>query len=179
MKQNNTKEPVCPGKILQDNYLKPQKITLKQLSQTTGIVQRHISEILSGRRAIGPDTAVRLSRVLNTEPEYWINLQKEYDIDIARKTLAGIIPEDQPIEKVLVNNPHDKLIKIVFSDRTEAEAYFKQNLPPKIVGQIDWDTLKLEGTQYIDDESESDLYLEFFYLLNPRLTHQIPYDDHM
>ncbi|KPA16316.1 transposase YhgA family protein, partial [Candidatus Magnetomorum sp. HK-1] len=89
---------------------------------------------------------------MNTEPEYWINLQKEYDIDIAKKTLAGIIPEDQPIEKVLVNNPHDKLIKIVFSDRTEAEAYFKQNLPPKLVGEIDWDTLKLEGTQYIDDE---------------------------
>ena len=76
-------------------------------------------------------SAVRLSRELKTEAEYWINLQKEYDIDIARKTLAGIIPEDQPIEKVLVNNPHDKLIKIVFSDRTEAEAYFKQNLPPK------------------------------------------------
>jgi addiction module HigA family antidote len=160
MKQNNTKEPVCPGKILQDNYLKPKKITQKQLSQTTGILKRHISEILSGRRAIGPDTAVRLSKGLNTDPEYWINLQKEYDIDIARKTLAGIIPEDQPLEKVLVNNPHDKLIKIVFSDRTEAEAYFKQNLPPKLVEQIDWDTLKLEGTQYIDDElkeSASDL----------------------
>jgi plasmid maintenance system antidote protein VapI len=36
MKQNNTKEPVCPGKILQDNYLKPKKITLKQLSQIRG-----------------------------------------------------------------------------------------------------------------------------------------------
>ena len=56
MKQKNTKEPVCPGKILQDNHLKPKKITLKQLSQTTGILQRHISEIHSGRRAIGPDT---------------------------------------------------------------------------------------------------------------------------
>jgi len=51
-----------------------------------------------------------------------------------------------------VNNPHDKLIKIVFFDRTEAEAYFKQNLPAKLVGQFDWDTLKLEGTQYIDEE---------------------------
>ena len=37
--------------------------------------------------AISPDTAVRLSRELKTEAEYWINLQKEYDIDIARKTL--------------------------------------------------------------------------------------------
>jgi plasmid maintenance system antidote protein VapI len=61
MKQNNTKEPVCPCNILQDNYLKPKKITLKQLSQTTGILQRHISEIFSGRRTIGPDTAVRLT----------------------------------------------------------------------------------------------------------------------
>ena len=107
MKQNNAKEPVCPGKILQKNYLKPKNISQKQLSQTTGILPRHISEILSGQRAISPDTAVRLSRELKTEAEYWINLQKEYDIDIARKTLAGIIPDDQPIEKVLVNNPHD------------------------------------------------------------------------
>ncbi|ETR64937.1 MAG: transposase, partial [Candidatus Magnetoglobus multicellularis str. Araruama] len=99
-------------------------------------------------------------------------MKNKHYIDIARKTLAGIIPADQPIEKVLVNNPHDKLIKIVFSDRTEAEAYFKQNLPPKLVGQIDWDTLKLEGTQYIDDElkeSASDLLFSVCFKKNKDL----------
>ncbi|KPA15087.1 Addiction module antidote protein, HigA, partial [Candidatus Magnetomorum sp. HK-1] len=122
---DNSKEPVCPGKILQDKYLKPKSITQKKLSKITGMPLRHIREILSGRRAITPNTAVQLSKTFDTDPEYWINLQKEYDIDIAKKRLAGVIPEDEPIEKALVKNPHDKLIKIVFSDRTEAETFFK------------------------------------------------------
>ncbi|KPA13399.1 Addiction module antidote protein, HigA, partial [Candidatus Magnetomorum sp. HK-1] len=66
---------------------------------------RHIREIISGRRAITPNTAVQLSKTFDTDPEYWINLQKEYDIDIAKKRLAGVIPEDEPIEKALVKNP--------------------------------------------------------------------------
>ncbi|KPA13724.1 transposase [Candidatus Magnetomorum sp. HK-1] len=125
---------------------------------------RHIREIISGRRAITPNTAVQLSKTFDTDPEYWINLQKEYDIDIAKKRLAGVIPEDEPIEKALVKNP--KLIKIVFSDRTEAETFFKLNLPQNLVEQIDWETLLLEGTNYIDEElieSESDLLFSVYF----------------
>jgi hypothetical protein len=78
-----------------------------------------------------------------------MDLQREYDFYITRKLLKGIIPDDDAIESVMINNPHDKLIKIVFSDRQEAVTFFQNKLPQKIVKIIDWDTLELEGSIYI------------------------------
>ena len=67
MKQTtNSQEPDCPGKTLQDKFLKPQSITQKHLNKATGISSRHIREIISGRRAITPDTAIRLSKFFKT-----------------------------------------------------------------------------------------------------------------
>ncbi len=57
-KTNHSKEPICPGKILLDNYLKPKSIPQKKLSKDTALPPRHIREILSGRRAITPDLVI-------------------------------------------------------------------------------------------------------------------------
>jgi Uncharacterized conserved protein len=60
----------------------------------------------------------------------------------------------------MVNNPHDKIIKLVFSDRSEAVEFFQRICHQYLVDKIDWDTLELEGSKYVDEElkeSESDL----------------------
>ena len=152
--------PVHPGKILNEQFLVPKSITITQFSDQTGISSQHISDFIMGKRAISKNTADILAKHLNTNSEFWIDLQSEYDMHVARKLLKGIIPDDDGLEKVMIHQPHDKLIKIVFSDRYEAVEFFKQNMLPDLVSQIDWDTLELEGSQYIDEElkdSESDL----------------------
>jgi len=152
--------PVHPGKILNKEFLTPRSFTIQQFSNQTGISSKHVNDIINGKRAISKNTASILAKHLNTSPDYWLDLQTAYDIYIARKLLKGIIPEDDALEKVMVNNPHDKIIKLVFSDRSEAVEFFQKNMPPDLVEKIDWDTLELEGSKYVDEElkdSESDL----------------------
>ena len=153
-------ETLHPGKILNEEFLKPGSITINDVSAETEISENHIKNIINGNRAISNNNAKKLAKFLKTKPEYWLDLQRDYDLHIARKLLRGIIPENDAYEEIMINNPHDKLIKLVFSDRSEALAFFQQNLPADLVAKIDWDTLKLEGSKYIDEEmqeSESDL----------------------
>ena len=151
---------LTPGEIIQDIYMTPCAISQAHLAKATNISRQHISQILRNRRAITADTAIRLSDYFGKPAEYWINLQNAYDIGIIKQKLEGFFPDDEPLEQSIIHNPHDKLIKIVFSDRQEAVSFFKNNLPAKLINLIDWDTLRLEGSQYIDEKfqsSESDL----------------------
>jgi len=128
--------------------------------------KKHIEDIVNGKRAISKTTAKKIAKNLETKTDYWIDLQIKYDMYIAKKLLKGIIPENDAIEKVMINNPHDKLIKIVFSDRYEAVKFFQKNMPYHLISQIDWDTLELEGSKFIDDEfkdSESDLLYSVYF----------------
>ena len=72
-----------PGEVLWNNFLIPFGITPYRLAKSMGIDQPRIASILRGKRAITADTAIRLSRVLNTTPEFWLDLQMDYDLEIA------------------------------------------------------------------------------------------------
>jgi antitoxin HigA-1 len=76
-------EPIHPGEILLEEFLNPMGITQYRLAQTISVPARRINEIVHGKRAISPDTALRLSRALGTSDRFWINLQSRYDLDIA------------------------------------------------------------------------------------------------
>jgi len=155
-----------PGRILYDQFLIPKHISVDHFSMQTGITKNHIKDMIAGKRAVSKTTARILAQNLETSPQYWIDLQRTYDFHIARKLLKGIIPDDDAIEKALINNPHDKLIKIVFSDRQEAVDFFQDKLPKELVEIIDWDTLELEGSRFIDEEmqeSESDLVFSVYF----------------
>ncbi|MDQ1548200.1 MAG: antitoxin HigA [Actinomycetota bacterium] len=76
-------EPIHPGEILLDEFLNPMGITQYRLAQTIFVPARRINEIVHGKRAISPDTALRLSRALGTSDRFWMNLQSRYDLDIA------------------------------------------------------------------------------------------------
>lgn len=68
-----------PGEILKD-CLDDYGITATRLSRATKIPSSRLTEIIRGRRGISTDTALRLGKALGTTPEYWLNLQKSYDI---------------------------------------------------------------------------------------------------
>ncbi|MBH8551366.1 HigA family addiction module antidote protein [Nostocaceae cyanobacterium CENA357] len=71
---------IHPGEILQLEFLEPLNITAYRLSKDIGVTQTRISEILSGKRSITADTALRFSRYFGNTAQFWLNLQTQYDL---------------------------------------------------------------------------------------------------
>jgi len=89
-------DPITPGEILLTEFLQPLGITQYRIAQATGLPQTRISEIVRGKRAISIDTALRLSKALGVDERFWINIQTDYDLEIARDlhsdVLARVVP---------------------------------------------------------------------------------------
>ena len=77
-------DPITPGEILLTEFLEPLGITQYRLAQATGLPQTRISEIVRGKRAITTDTALRLSKALGVDDRFWVTIQTDYDLEVAR-----------------------------------------------------------------------------------------------
>ena len=86
--------PVHPGEILLEEFLKPLKISQNRLGRGLGVSPRRINEIIHGKRSITADTALRLSRYFGTSAEFWLGLQADYDLDMAKDRLADKIDHE-------------------------------------------------------------------------------------
>jgi len=69
-----------PGEILQYEFLEPLEISQAELARHLDVPNQRINELVKGKRGITPDTAWLLSKALNTTPEFWMNLQTNYDL---------------------------------------------------------------------------------------------------
>ena len=87
-------EPVHPGEVLLEEFLKPFKISQNRLALDIGVDSRRINEIVHGKRSITADTALRLAKYFNTSPEFWMGLQIDFDLDIASDRLEKILQRD-------------------------------------------------------------------------------------
>jgi addiction module HigA family antidote len=85
-----------PGEILHEEFLVPMGITQYRLAKQIGVQQRRIGEIVSGIRAITPDTGLRLSRFFGLNDGFWIGLQSDYDTAIERDRIAGELKKIKP-----------------------------------------------------------------------------------
>lgn len=72
-------------------------ITAYRLAKEIGVPQTRISEILHGRRAITPDTGLRLSRALGLSDMFWISMQARYDADMVRATNGAVLDSIHPL----------------------------------------------------------------------------------
>lgn len=81
--------PIHPGEILKQDFLGPLGITQYRLAKSVGVSQRRIGQIVQGRRAISADTALRLALALGTSPQFWMNLQSRYELDLASDALSA------------------------------------------------------------------------------------------
>jgi addiction module HigA family antidote len=79
-KMGNKLEPIAPGEILLEEFLKPLGVTQNQLSRDIDVAVSRIAAIIKGERSITADTALRFGRYFGTSPEMWLNLQTDYDI---------------------------------------------------------------------------------------------------
>jgi len=84
--------PIHPGEILADE-LEEMNISAAELARTIGVPPNRISQIIAGKRAISADTALRLGRHFRMEADFWMNLQKIYDLDLARREIGGAIKQ--------------------------------------------------------------------------------------
>lgn len=87
-------QPIHPGEILLEDFLKPLGITQYRLAKSIGVPQRRIGEIVAGRRAVTADTALRLARFFDTDAQSWVNLQAHYDLEVAREKLEDRLEKE-------------------------------------------------------------------------------------
>ena len=79
--------PVHPGEILREDFLRPLGLTQYRLAKDIGVSPRRISEILAGKRAVTADTGLRLSQYFGLNDGFWIGLQTDHDLALARQRL--------------------------------------------------------------------------------------------
>jgi addiction module HigA family antidote len=86
---NKKLNPVHPGEVLLEEFLKPMGLSQNRLSLEIGVHPRRINEIVLGKRRITADTALRLGRYFGTSPQFWMGLQTDYDLDVAADALGN------------------------------------------------------------------------------------------
>jgi addiction module HigA family antidote len=86
--------PLHPGEILREHFMADFGVSVNRLARDLRVPPTRISEIVNERRAITPDTALRLARYFGTTAEFWINLQTAHDLDVARMSLQRRIEAD-------------------------------------------------------------------------------------
>ena len=90
-------EPIPPGEILLEEFMKPLGISINALSRAVNVPPNRISGIVNGKRSITADTALRLGKYFSVSPEIWLDLQSDYDIRVAQRT---IWPQIEPQVRV-------------------------------------------------------------------------------
>jgi addiction module HigA family antidote len=84
-----TMQPIHPGEILSEEFLKPLNISQYRLAKDISVPARRINEIVHGKRSITANTALRLSRYFGLSERFWLNLQSRYDLETEKDRLKG------------------------------------------------------------------------------------------
>lgn len=87
-------QPVHPGEILMEEFLKPMALSQNRLALAIGVHARRVNEIVLKKRSITADTALRLSRYFGNSPQFWLGLQMDYDLDVASDRLGKRLQQE-------------------------------------------------------------------------------------
>ena len=82
------RKPASVGEIMVEEFLKPMELTQSALAEAMGVPRKHVNELCRDRRAVTAATALILSRVFDTTPEFWLNAQRRTDLWVAMNTPA-------------------------------------------------------------------------------------------
>jgi antitoxin HigA-1 len=94
MKSTNKMRPIHPGEILREEFLVPLGMSAHALAMELKVPAPRINDIVRERRAITPDTALRLARYFGATPQFWLNLQTSYDLKIAELEMGKKIARE-------------------------------------------------------------------------------------
>jgi len=90
------RNPSHPGEIIREMYLTPLNLTVTQAAKDLGVTRKTLSDILNGHGGISSEMALRLSGAFGTTPEFWLQLQMNYDLAHARKKKIKVKAHIQP-----------------------------------------------------------------------------------
>ncbi|MBC8334973.1 MAG: HigA family addiction module antidote protein [Anaerolineae bacterium] len=90
----NKLNPVHPGEVLLEEFLKPMELSQNRLAIEIGVHARRINEVVLGKRRITADTALRLARFFGMSPQFWMGLQSDYDLDVAQDILGDRLQKE-------------------------------------------------------------------------------------
>ena len=94
MNPRNGMRPIHPGEVLREEFLMPLGMSAHALALELKVPAPRINDIVRERRAVTPDTALRLARYFGTTPEFWLNLQIAYDLKLVRRELGARIDRE-------------------------------------------------------------------------------------
>ena len=92
--------PVHPGEVLLLDFMEPFGLSQNALARALNVSPRRINEIVHGRRAVTAGTAYRLARFFGTSPEFWVNLQAQYDLQAAEDEAERADAEVTPLAEL-------------------------------------------------------------------------------
>jgi addiction module HigA family antidote len=93
-RKNPSLLPVHPGEILREDLMVPLGLSINRLARDLRVPVTRISEIVNGRRSVTADTALRLARYFGNTPQFWLNLQATYDLEVAMRLSVEQIERD-------------------------------------------------------------------------------------
>jgi len=86
--------PIHPGEILREDFMKPLDLSMNRLALDLHVPVTRIAEIVHERRAITPDTALRLGRYFHTSARYWLNAQAIHDLEVAQDNIERSVQRE-------------------------------------------------------------------------------------
>jgi addiction module HigA family antidote len=95
--KNKKLPPIHPGEILIEEFLKPMGLSQYRLAKDISVPPRRINEIVHGKRSISADTALRLGRFFGISPQFWLNLQTRFDLEVTEDLLAERLEKEVQI----------------------------------------------------------------------------------
>ncbi len=87
-------DPIHPGEILLEEFLEPMEISQYRLAKDINVDPRRVNEIVHGKRSISADTALRFGRYFGMSPQFWLNLQAHYDLEVLDMELGDQIKKE-------------------------------------------------------------------------------------
>ncbi len=97
MKPKNGMRPIHPGEVLREEFLAPMNVSANRLAQAIDVPTNRITEIVGERRNVTADTALRLARALGTSAEFWMNLQKTFELRTAEREIGEHLGDIRPL----------------------------------------------------------------------------------
>lgn len=101
LKSPITTEPVSPGELLLEDFLKPMGISQYRLAKETGIPAQRIGQIVLGRRSVTVDTDLRLCRFFGLTDGYWLRAQMAYDLEKGRREMSDELEAITPLAQAM------------------------------------------------------------------------------
>ncbi len=94
---NLKRKPTHPGEMLREDFIPDYGLTVASLADALGVSRQSVNELLREKRALSPEMAIRLGRLFNNSPEFWLNAQRTVDLWVASQAIKKDVSRIRPL----------------------------------------------------------------------------------